>query len=337
MAAQSFSERRGALTAVAICIVTYNSALDLPGCLESIGRLDHRPLEIVLVDNASRDGSLEIARSHAPAGIPFAAVGPPENLGFAAGMNAAFARTQAPFVLTLNADARPAPDYLTRLLARADQPDMKVGAVTGRLVRPSGELDACGMRLTSNWRHLDRGSGEADRGQHSRPYARPERVFGATGAASLFRREALDDAAVEGEIFDPRFHSFREDAELCFRLRERGWEVLYEPAAVCEHRRFNLPERRSGMPPMVNRHSLKNRYLLRLYHQTASNLVRTLVPTLVRDLGALAYVLLRERSSLAAYSWLWRNRRDLLRRRRLIQGRKTTEIDHWFRVNGIPI
>lgn len=318
---------------VAVCIVTYDSAPDLPGCLESVGRLDHRPLEIVIVDNASQDGSLQVARSHAPAGILLEAVACPENLGFAAGMNAAFARTQAPFVLTLNADARPSPDYVTRLLARADQPGMKVGAVTGRLVRPSGELDACGMRLTSNWRHLDRGSGEPDRGQ----FSRSERVFGATGAASLFRREALDDVAVEGEIFDPRFHSFREDAELCFRLRERGWEVLYEPAAVCEHRRFNLPERRSGMPAEVNRHSLKNRYLLRFYHQTGANLVRTLVPTLARDLGALAYVLLRERSSLAAYSWLWRNRRDLLRRRRIIQGRKSVNVDRWFRVDGIPV
>ena len=205
--------------------------------------------------------------------------------------------------------------------------------MTGKLVRPSGELDACGMRLTSNWRHLDRGSGEPDRGQ----YSIPERVFGATGAASLFRREALDDAAVDGEIFDPRFHSFREDAELCFRLRERGWEVLYEPAAVCEHRRFNLPDRRSGMPAMVNRHSLKNRYLLRLYHQTGGNLVRTLAPTLARDLGALAYVLLRERSSLTAYSWLWQNRRDILRRRRIIQGRKKVNVDPWFRVSGIPV
>ncbi|HEX5719070.1 MAG TPA: glycosyltransferase family 2 protein [Thermoanaerobaculia bacterium] len=317
------------MTAVAVCIVTYDSAPDLPGCLESIGRLDHRPLEIVVVDNASRDGSLEVARRHAPAGIPLEAVASPENLGFAAGMNAAFSRTEAPFVLTLNADARPSPDYVTRLLARAEG----AGAVTGRLVRSTGELDACGMRLASNWRHLDRGSGEPDRGQ----FSRPERVFGATGAASLFRREALDDAAVEGEIFDPRFHSFREDAELCFRLRERGWEVLYEPAAVCEHRRFNLPERRSGMPADVNRHSLKNRYLLRLYHQTGGNLVRTLVPTLARDLGALAYVLLRERSSLAAYSWLWRNRRDLLRRRRIIQGRKKAEVERWFRVDGIPV
>jgi GT2 family glycosyltransferase len=329
-------------TAVAVCIVTHDAASDLPGCMESIAALRHRPLEIVVVDCASRDGSLEAARAHAPAGIPFQAVGLAENLGFAGGMNTAFACTRAPFVLTLNADARPGPDYVTRLLERVRKhPERRIGGVTGRLVRPAGDgqprrLDACGMRLTRAWRHLDRGSGEVDRGQ----WSAPERVFGATGAASLFRREALDDVAVDGEIFDPRFHSFREDAELCFRLRERDWEVLYEPAAVAEHRRFNVPERRPGMPAVVNCHSLKNRYLLRIYHQTGGNFVRTLLPALARDVAALGYVLLKERSSLAAYGWLWRHRHELLRRRRTIQARRTVparRIEGWFGVAGEPL
>jgi GT2 family glycosyltransferase len=328
--------------AVAVCIVTHNSAADLPECMRSLATQRHRPLEIVVVDCASRDGSLEAARENAPAGIPFQDVALTENIGFAGGMNAAFACTQAPFVLTLNADARPDPDYISRLVNRTrSHPDLRIGAVTGRLVRPveAGRprlLDACGMRLTPAWRHLDRGSGEVDHGQ----WSVPERVFGATGAASLFRREALDDVAVDGEIFDSRFHSFREDAELCFRLRERGWEVLYEPAAVAEHRRFGLPERRAAMPAEVNRQSLKNRYLLRLYHQTGGNLIRTLLPALARDLGALGWVLLRERSSLGAYAWLWRHRSELLARRRAIQARRTVparDIDRWFSSQGEPL
>jgi len=327
--------------AVAVCIVTHDSAADLPDCLAAVAALEHRPLELVVVDCASRDGSLELARAAAPPGLPLTAVALPENRGFAGGMNEALAHTAAPFVLSLNADARPRPDYLTRLLARMEQPGRRVGAATGRLVRPPGEdgrrrLDACGMRLTLTWRHLDRGSGEPDRGQ----LARPERVFGATGAASLFRRAALDDAAIGGEVFDPRFHSFREDAELCFRLRERGWEVVYEPQAIAEHRRFNLPERRGGMPAAVNFHSLKNRYLLRAYHQTGRNLFLTLLPALARDAGALAWVLARERSSLAAYGWLWQNRREIWQRRREIERRRLVpakEIDRWFLRQGDPL
>ena len=142
----------------------------------------------------------------------------------------------------------------------------------------------------------------------------PERVFGATGAASLFRRAALDDVAVEGEIFDSRFHSFREDAELCFRLRERGWEVLYEPAALCEHRRFNLPERRSR-DAGARSTSTRSRTATCCGSTTRrrGTSLRTFFPTLARDLAALGWVLLRERSSLAAYAWLWRNRREILR------------------------
>ena len=340
---------------VAVCLVTHDSAPDVAGCMAAIGAMaafgsqgaggagrGARPLEIVVIDSGSRDGSLDEARRTAPAGVPFVGEAHAANIGFAAGMNAAIAATRAPYILSLNADARPAADYVERLISRMEaHPDLQVAAVTGRLVRPpapdgSRDLDACGMRLTRTWRHLDRGSGETDHGQ----WAAADRVFGATGAASLFRRAALADAAVDGEVFDPRFHSFREDAELCFRLRERGWEVLYEPAAVAEHRRFNLPERRAAMPPAVNLHSLKNRYLLRIYHQTAGNLLRTLLPTAARDLAALGYVLLRERTSFAAYTWLWRHRAELLARRRTIQRRRRLaagDLDRWFGSQGAPL
>ena len=92
------------------------------------------------------------------------------------------------------------------------------------------------------------------------------------------------------------------------------------------------------MPAQVNLHSLKNRYLLRLYHQTPRNLLLTLPSALARDAAALAYVLLRERSSLAAYRWLWRNRRRLWARRRLVQARRSLpprELDRWFGREGL--
>src|SRR5262245_28053988 len=79
--------------AVAVCIVTHNSAADLPGCLAAVAVLEHRPLELVVVDCASRDGSLAVARAAAPSGIPFTEVALTENRGFAGGMNEALART----------------------------------------------------------------------------------------------------------------------------------------------------------------------------------------------------------------------------------------------------
>lgn len=331
---------------LAVCVVTHDDAGDLPACLAAVASLHTRPLEVVVVDCASADRTVAAAEAFdPPAGVRYEVAPLAENLGFAGGMNVALARTFAPWVLTLNADARPAPDFAERLLTRAEEAEtrgLRVGAVAGRLLRfpeagggGADRLDACGMRLLPTWRHLDRGSGEPDRGQ----YARPVRVFGATGAASLFARRALDDVAVAGQVFDERFHSFREDAELAFRLRERGWEVFYEPDARCRHRRVSLPGRRSSLPAAVNYHSLKNRYLLRLYHQTWANLLWTLPFTLWRDALALGHVLLRERTSLPAYAYLWRHRRELRAHRRTIQSRRTVPpraIDPWFLRSGMP-
>ena len=333
---------------VAVCIVTHDSAADLPGCLRSVAGLGPG-VEVCVVDNASRDGSADLAeRLLAELDLAGRVVRRSDNAGFAVGMNEAIVATNSPWVLALNPDARPAPDYVGRLVERAEAckaVGLRVGALTGRLTRPAESsgtptLDACGMVLRRTWRHLDRGSGKADDGR----FGEAQQVFGATGAAALYRREALLDVAIpaggETLVFDPLFHSYREDAELCFRLQERGWSVVYEPAARCEHRRAVVPAHRRQTSDFVNFHSLKNRYLLRAYHETGTTLWMTLPFALARDLGALVWVLVAERSSLGAYAWLWRHRRDWWRRAKVVRSRRlvsTSRVARWFTVSALPL
>lgn len=334
------------IPSVAILIVIHNDAQDLPECLAAVGALEPPPQELWIVDCLSTDDGVDVARRHWPDDLAGDVVVLGENRGFAGGMNVGIAASSADWVLTLNADALPAPDYLRQLLALSeDHPELDVGGITGRLSRfPDSRrpptLDACGMYLTPTWRHLDRESGAIDRGQQGRA----QRVFGATGAASLFRRAALVDIAVSGprgqEIFDECFHTYREDAELCFRLRSRGWEILYQPTAIARHRRLNLPARRSAIPARFNYHSLKNRYLIRAYHQTLSNFLWTLPATLFRDLGALAWVCLFEQTSLASYTWIWTHRAAIAARRHVIQERRTApgwHLDRWFLRRSLPL
>ncbi len=340
---------------LAICTVTWNDAANLPRFFEALAGLEGPPFRLIVVDNASTDGTEEFLREQAgAAAFPVELIALDENTGFAGGLNRALEAAfdgaedggEPTCVLSLNADARVAPDYALRLiesLERFTTPKQPVGAVTGRLLRdeaPSAEIpppiDACGMALTRSWRHVDRGSDQADHGQ----YPATERVFGGSGAATLFLSAALRDIAVAGRVFDDDFHSYREDAELCFRLRERGWEVLYEPRARALHGRVNLSRRRRQMSREINFHSLKNRYLLQLYHRTLADAPRTLLATSLRELGILGYVLLREPSSLAAYAWLWRNRRRILERRHLIRARRSVPprtTARWFGQESLPL
>lgn len=342
---------------VAICIVTYDSAPDLPDCLRSVASLSGMEVEVCVVDNASTDGSAELAaRLLDELGLNGRVLRRPDNAGFAVGMNEAIAATAeggSAWVLALNPDARPAPDYVLRLVEtaeRCDETGLRVGALTGRLTRPPGPdgavtLDACGMVLRRTWRHLDRGSGERDDGRYGTEHGEAQQVFGATGAAALYCREALEDVAIpsdetQNHVFDPLFHSYREDAELCFRLHERGWSVVYDPSARCEHRRAVVPANRRTTSAFVNLHSLKNRYLLRAYHETGATLWATLPQALFRDLAALAWVVVAERGSLAAYAWLWRHRKTWWRRARTLRARRTVparDVARWFGTESLPL
>ena len=206
---------------------------------------DYQPLEVVIIDNASTDGTSAILeRYRAKCDV----VLNPKNVGFSAGQNQAIRRSRGDWVLSLNPDVMLGNGFI-RDLVRAGESDSGVGTVCGKLLRwtpgASHELtsmvDSTGMYFLRNLRHLDRGSGEQDRGQ----YDRQEFVFGATGAAALYRRTMIEDVSVFGEFFDEDFFAYREDADVAWRAQIMGWQCFYVPTAVAWHVRRVTPERRS--------------------------------------------------------------------------------------------
>jgi GT2 family glycosyltransferase len=168
-------------------------------------------------------------------------------------------------------------------------------------------------------RHLDRGSREPDLGQ----YEQPEYVFGATGAACLYRRAMMEDIALDGEFFDNDFFAYREDADVAWRAQLLGWKCLYTPPAVAYHVRSVLPSNRASLPAFINMHSVKNRWLLRIKNMTAGLYRRHWLSITWRDCLVIGGCLLREFSSLRAFVLLvrawprtWRKRRAIMRKRR---------------------
>src|SRR5947199_10263754 len=127
-------------------------------------------------------------------------------------------------------------------------------------------IDSTGIIMRGEQRHLDRGAEELDSGQ----FDQPDDIFGPSAAAALYRRATLEDAAINGRYFDEDFFAYREDADLAWRCRLLGWNSIYVPTAVAQHRRRVTPERRGSVSREINYHSVKNRFLLRINNMTAS-------------------------------------------------------------------
>lgn len=320
-----------------IVMVTYGHARTVGRALEAVAAMTPPPGRVVLVENGADGASAERASAFLDR-LPLEIVEPGHNTGFAGGFNRGLERTRAPWILSLNPDCAPDPAYAGRLLGAAGPRD---GSVTGRLVRgegpalrPAGVLDAAGMIVLPSGRHLDRGAGEPDDGR----YGEPARVFGGTGAATLYRREALEDVAYpDGQVMAESFVAYREDAELAWRLQWRGWECRYEPAARAVHGRGLRPERGRGADPEADRHSVRNRFLLRWHCADIRWHLACFPWWALRDLAVLGACLTVERRSLRAFAELWRLRNDARARRRWVLGRTAVpsrRIVRWFRRKG---
>jgi GT2 family glycosyltransferase len=325
-----------------VVIVTHDHAETLAACLAAVERLEPPPVRLVVIDNASADGSAEIAEERSGE-LTTTVFREERNTGFAAASNRGIAATSEPWVLLLNPDCAPRPDLPRRLIdAVADRPEAaRIGAVSPKLVRAEGPgieprpvIDAAGMVVTCSGRHFDRGAGIEDDGS----YDRPAWVFGGTAAAILLRREALDDVAYpENEIFPESFFAYREDAELAWRLQLRGWKCLYAPSAVAAHRRGFRPEEGRQGHMAINRFSVRNRFLLRHHCADLRWHLRCFPWWLLRDLLVVGGCMTVERTSLPALVDVWRLRGESRRCRSWVLGRSTVpprQIARWFRRRG---
>jgi GT2 family glycosyltransferase len=309
---------------VAVNIVTFNSAVDIVACLESLTTQTFRDFKTHILDNASADDTLEKVR-----GFDVVVVPSKVNTGFAKAHNDLMRAYPAEYALVLNPDAVLKPDFIEKIVGALDaRPD--AASASGKLLRLDGKtLDSTGIVMLRSQRHLDRGAGEPDLGQ----FDKAEDVFGPSGAAALYRIKALEAVAVDGQFFDEDFFAYREDADLAWRLRLMGWNSIYVPSAVALHRRRVTPERRAELPAIINYHSVKNRFLLRLNNMTGTLYARDFLQITLRDFSVVGYVLLREWKSMGALAYVIRNFPRLWRKRKAIQQRKRIsgpELDRWF-------
>jgi GT2 family glycosyltransferase len=211
---------------VSVVIPNYNGSAFLETCLRSLERQTYRGFEVLLVDNASQDDSLEIVRRVAPRVM---ILEQSQNLGFSGGVNAGIRVARGEWIAVLNNDTEISEGWLEECLAALERhPDVSFLAcrildfTDRRLLYSAGD---CFLRAGVGYR---RGQDQVD----APAYQRETEIFSASGCAALYRKSALEEAGG----FDKKFFAYMEDVELGLRMQATGAHGYYVPQAVVFHR-----------------------------------------------------------------------------------------------------
>jgi hypothetical protein len=220
---------------LAVVVVSFEARETLLAGLAALRAPASFPLELVVVDNASTDGSAESVRARDPEALLIANR---DNLGFARACNQGWRASRAPHVLFLNPDAEVTPGAVETLVSLLESRPA-VGAAGPRTRGSDGTIQVStgpDLMPLAELRQRRLVLGVARREAHALAeaealHAREHEPAWVSGSCLVVRRAALE--AVGG--FDERFFLYEEDADLCRRLREAGWRVVFTPAAEVKH------------------------------------------------------------------------------------------------------
>lgn len=238
---------------IAVVIPTYRGAGHLPAAIDSLAVQDGVRPTVVVVDNASTDGTAELLAGQQAGGLDLAVLRQNRNLGFAGGVNVGIRWALARgfrLIALLNDDAVADPAWLATLLDTL-QTHPESGIATGLMLTADGAtIDSAGEGF-SRWGMSFPGY----RGESAKAAPPSGPVFGASGGASLFRAEVFETVG----LFDEHFFAYYEDADLAFRARLAGFGVQYERTAVVRHQQGATS---SGIPGFAVEQTFKNTPLL---------------------------------------------------------------------------
>jgi GT2 family glycosyltransferase len=223
------------MTSASVIVINWNGAAFLNVCLESLLAEAAAEDEIIVVDNASTDNSVELVRSHFP---DVRLLCNKRNLGYAGGANVGLRAARGDVLILLNPDVQVHAGWLITL--KDTLKDKIVGIAGCKLLYPGDEIiqHAGGiinfpLALADHYGYRQRDDGQWDQERE---------VDYVTGAAFALRRDILNEVGFFDEKFYPAYY---EEADLCFRVRGAGYRILYAPGAVATHYEHALLEERS--------------------------------------------------------------------------------------------
>ena len=219
---------------VSVILVNYNGATVVLDCLRSLLQFFHTvPYEIIVVDNASTDGSTALIAENFPT---VALIKQAENCGFGSGNNVGARQAKGEFLFFLNTDTLLTSDSLP-LLVKLMKECPEVGVIGTKLLNKDGSLQlsiASEISIAGEYktlRQLERSNSPQHRIAIEQKFAQVQTVDIVIGAAFFMRKSLFE--ALNG--FDETFFMYFEESDLCQRVRDRGWQVLYTPDVSIIH------------------------------------------------------------------------------------------------------
>lgn len=213
-------------TMFSVVIPSWNGKHFLETCLDSLRQQSYSPVEVIVVDNASQDGSQVFIRDHYP---DIRLIELPVNQGFTGACNAGLQAAQGDYIALLNNDTEVDPGWASAIVDAFERhPEVGIVASKMLLFDKRDHFHTAGDFFTVDGKAGNRGVWQRDEGQ----YDREELVFSACGGSAAYRRAMLDQIG----LLDDDFFFSLEDIDLAWRAQLTGWRCLYTPGAIVYHR-----------------------------------------------------------------------------------------------------
>lgn len=340
---------------VTINLVVYNGVKYVIGCLTSIRNQSYRNFEVNILNNASIDQTANLVQEFISLDPRFTVHNLNTNLGMWPGQEELLKYSSGKYIVAVSVDVL-MDVYFVVNVVKTMESDPAIGAVQPKVFQYSIEdgmnnvqgesknlIDTVGFILYKSRRLINEGQGEVDREQFN---SRRE-IFAVEGAIPVFRREALEDCRIKGQLIDPNFFWYGDDFDIAWRMRVFGWKQVYDPLTIAFHDRSTTKSVAQGLSGHLRRIRTRrlipikkrqldwaNTRLAIIKNDFALNIIRDLPYIIGREIAVLAYTIVFEPSVLLVLPRFFKLLPQSLKSRRQIMRRAkvpASVIHRWFK------
>lgn len=297
---------------------TYNGLGHLKKCLPTLFRSSYKNFKLILVDNNSSDNSVEYVEKNFP---EVKLIKSKKNDGYAGGNNHGWKYAKGKYVLFLSNDTKVEKNFITEMVKILEE-RKELGGVQSKvfLMDEPTRLDSVGAFFTSTGFLYHYGANKKDKPRYNKDIY----VYSAKGVCMMFRRKAIENVLVNGEIFDGSYFAYFEETDLCHRVWLSGYRMGYAPKSVIYHKVGGTSTKMNNS--FIQYHSFKNRINSYIKNLDAVNLFKVLpIHVIFCEVSAFVYLSKGNLPMFAAihkaYYWNIVQLKKTLKKRKIVQTR----------------